>query len=718
MTDENGLLTWPNASEKVALDRRVRRHLTTLSGALALLYVVFAIAHPLTVPDVAGTLTPLAAASAAFFAGQFVYLRRGQEHRRLGHLALTLTTFVVLTNSAIHLVLTGQAQQTSNFMLISIAAGCITLLYSWYSTVMVATHATWLVLALSIPSDSWAHYGFALLSSGALSVALFVTRRRAELRILRLRDLDERHRTRLEKLVAERTRDLEASHLELENQIAESEEAVRQAQRLRMALDHAGEAVTLLDDRGNVSYGNAAFFEMMNRSPDQLLGQPFDLVKEGEADDRLVEDVAAELSKSGRWRGRYKTQWQDGRTFTRFASVNVVRSQAGESMGVVGVVRDVTREVQLEEELLHSQRMEAVGQLAGGIAHDFNNLLMVIQGYADELVSARGLSSSERDDLDAIRRAAQSAGQLTGQLLAFSRKQTLEAGVVDLNEIVRQLRELLRRVIGEDIELSTRLESCPLYVCLDTGQMEQAITNLAANARDAMPNGGHLEISTRLVHDCDRAVELTVSDSGTGIPERNLEHIFEPFFTTKEPGKGTGLGLSMVYGFVTQSGGIITAERGLESGTTFRVRLPQVAAVETRVSEPLIKSAEPTLSSATVLVVEDDTEVRRLLSHSLESAGHSVLEAENGERALELAGLHGPRVDIVVTDLVMPRMSGLKLLERLRDDCPDAGVILISGYPEHPGTLEIPHDHELLHKPFSASELIRKVSGLLTVAAP
>ena len=688
--------------------------------ALTILYVIFALAHPVAEPDLARILTPMSAASAVFFAGLVVVLRRPPRVRSSGHALLLLSAVVMIANSALHLAYSGDARESTNLLLVTIGAGCIALLYSWYLLIIGASLGTWLVIALLSESGDWGHYAFLLLSGAALSVTLFVSRRRAELRILRLRALDHQHRNRLERTVAERTRDLESSRMQLVHQIRESEQAVRRAERLRQALDHAGEAITLLDGKGIVQYGNAAFFEMMNRKPEDLLGQPFDFVRESEEDDQLIDDVSAELARSGSWNGRYKTRWRDGRTFTRFASVNVASTDHGEPLGVVAVLRDVTREAQLEEELLHSQRMEAVGQLAGGIAHDFNNLLMVIQGYADELAGAQGLGAADREDVDAIRRAAQSAGQLTGQLLAFSRKQTLEPGIVDLNSIVEQLRALLCRVIGEDVELEAKLAAGPLEVCVDTGQMEQAITNLAANARDAMPGGGQLEIATSVVErDRERWIQLTVTDTGGGIDECDIERIFEPFFTTKEPGKGTGLGLSMVHGFVNQSGGTISVESRAQGGTTFRILLPEVAR-EPRV-EPdreISPPSEEVIRSARILVVEDDQAVRKMLCHALESAGHQIFQAANGERALELATMHGPTVDIVITDLVMPGMSGLELVDQLRKPCPGARVLLMSGFPSHPSTIDLTKDHELLDKPFSTNELLAKVASLIKPAAP
>jgi two-component system cell cycle sensor histidine kinase/response regulator CckA len=390
-----------------------------------------------------------------------------------------------------------------------------------------------------------------------------------------------------------------------------------------------------------------------------------------------------------------------------------------------GAATDVTERKQLEEQYRQSQKLESVGQLAGGIAHDFNNLLTVISGYGELMLRRVGRDDPLRRNLEEIKKAAERASSLTRQLLAFSRKQVLQPKVIDLTATVVNMDRMLQRLIGEDIQLVTLLDPGLEKVKADPGQIEQALMNLAVNARDAMPGGGKLTVETRNVY-LDKAyarrhvsvtpgryVMLAVSDTGTGMDAETQARIFEPFFTTKGPGKGTGLGLSMVYGIVRQSSGNIWVYSEPGHGTTFKVYLPVV--YEEGESRDEGVAPGRARGTETVLLVEDEEAVRRLLLDILESEGYTVLKAANGHEALEVCERHEGPIHLLMTDVVMPGMSGRQLVERMAEKCGDAKVLFMSGYTDnaivHHGVLDA--GTNFLQKPFTPDDVARKVREVL-----
>ncbi|MEO8199968.1 MAG: PAS domain S-box protein [Gemmatimonadota bacterium] len=381
------------------------------------------------------------------------------------------------------------------------------------------------------------------------------------------------------------------------------------------------------------------------------------------------------------------------------------------------VARDVTERNEMENRLRQAAKMEAVGRLAGGIAHDFNNLLTAILGCCELLGLELQDLPDTWEDLDEIKRAATRAGALTQQLLAFSRRQVLNPKVLDLNNEVEGIRRMLGRLIGEDIELMARLDPHTGRIRADPSQLEQIVLNLAINARDAMPEGGTLSIETgnaeppeEWANPPEQCVMLTVRDSGTGIDENIQPHIFEPFFTTKELGKGTGLGLATVYGIVKQSGGYITVESAPGKGATFRIFLPRVdGSIELQgKTGPLGVLAR---GSETILLVEDEVAVRRLARRVLRQQGYVVIEASSGREALRLAAEHPSQLDLLLTDVVMPGMSGPELAEQLRKEQPSLRVLYMSGYADealgHHGVLR--DGLAFLQKPFSPQDLTRRI---------
>jgi signal transduction histidine kinase/ligand-binding sensor domain-containing protein/CheY-like chemotaxis protein len=387
--------------------------------------------------------------------------------------------------------------------------------------------------------------------------------------------------------------------------------------------------------------------------------------------------------------------------------------------------RDLLERNDLEKQLRQAQKMEAIGHLAGGVAHDFNNLLTIIKGHTSLMLEEKHGEIS-RDDMTQIMEAADRASQLTQQLLVFSRKEAIQPRVFDLNDVVRALQPMLRRLINQNITIVSRLSDEPLIIYADPGHMEQVLLNLAVNARDAMPHGGRLMLETTI---CDwprtspqargsrGCVELTVSDEGTGMTQDTIARIFEPFFTTKEPGKGTGLGLSTVYGIVKQSGGEVDVTSEVGTGSTFHVRLPHTAGAPAE----LIKAPQapaPAIGSGTILLAEDEDAVRTLVARILRKRGYAVLEARSGQQALDVADAFEDTIQLLVTDMIMPELDGRALYERLSLSRPGTPVLFMSGYTDDefvkrglltPGTA-------FIQKPFTPAELAHAVEEVLRAA--
>ena len=427
-----------------------------------------------------------------------------------------------------------------------------------------------------------------------------------------------------------------------------------------------------------------------------------------------------------------KETWPDGHETWVTTTKVPLRDRDGRIIGTFGISRDITEQKVLGQQLVQSQKMEAVGRLAGGVAHDFNNALTVIKGYCDLVLDSSDGAHSKQHAFQQIRWAADHAASLTAQLLAFSRKRVLNPRVINLNGVLAEMRNPVSRMIGEDIELVVPSDPDPGSVRADPNQVQQGVINLAVNARDAMPSGGRLTIETANV-DLDEAfvrshpgagagpyVMLSVGDTGEGMSPEVREHVFEPFFTTKGDGRGTGLGLSMVYGFVKQSGGIICVESEPGRGTTFRIYLPRVAEKpESRKHPPAPVRLQPS-GRQTVLLVEDERVVRQFVARALRACGYTVIEAVDGSEALRLAAGHGGRIDLLVTDVVMPGIDGVDLARRLRHDRADLKVLYISGYAER--AMEEhglpPTDVSLLKKPFSPAELARAVRWTIDAPEP
>jgi signal transduction histidine kinase/ActR/RegA family two-component response regulator len=398
----------------------------------------------------------------------------------------------------------------------------------------------------------------------------------------------------------------------------------------------------------------------------------------------------------------------------------------GQQIGSVFVFKDITERRRLEEQVRQSQKLEAVGRLAGGVAHDFNNLLTVVSGYAELLAVNPTLDRRGQEAVAEVKAAADRAISLTRQLLAFSRNQMLQPRAIDLNGVIAEINKLIRRLIGEDIALTTHLAADLGPVTADPGQVEQVILNLAVNARDAMPRGGALTITTgnATVGPAAQAQPglppgryalLTVADTGCGMDEATKARIFEPFFTTKEPGKGTGLGLAVVHGIVAQSGGHIDVQTAPGRGTTFRILLPQAEGPVPPPAAARAAPGKPAGGTETVLLVEDEDAVRAFAARVLQTYGYQVLEARDGAEAQQVAARDGRAPDLMVTDVVMPGLSGLELARRLGPARPGMKVLFMSGHTDDAITRRgvLSPEASFLHKPFTPEELAGKVREVL-----
>ena len=496
--------------------------------------------------------------------------------------------------------------------------------------------------------------------------------------------------------------------------------------RLATAVEQAAEAVVIMDEGGTVVYVNPAFETITGYSRDEVCGRIARFLRSGGPGPDLSPAMWSTIRAGDTWRGRVTTSRKDGALLEEDIVISPVRDAGGRTINYVAVKHDVTQEVRLQSELQQAQKMETVGRLAGGVAHDFNNILTVIQGYGEVVLAGLRADDPAREGLEQINRAADRAASLTRQLLAYSRKQVLQPQVLDLNHVVRNMERMLRRLIGEDVDLVTRHQEHVGRVSADPGQIEQVLVNLAVNARDAMPHGGTLMIET-MESDLGpesvgghvglppgRYVCLAVSDTGTGMDDETQRHLFEPFFTTKEKGKGTGLGLSTVYGIVKQSNGHVAVYSAVGRGTTFRIYLPRVERHPARPPTVVAKAAS-LRGGETILVVEDEPAVRSLVEQLLRQNGYTVHAAANGEAAIQHLRAHSGAVDLLLTDIVMPGMPAAEFAAHLSSLRQMPRVLYMSGYTDAAAVSQgvISPDTPFLQKPFSVDSLLRRVRETL-----
>jgi PAS domain S-box-containing protein len=497
----------------------------------------------------------------------------------------------------------------------------------------------------------------------------------------------------------------------------EAEHALQASEsRFRDLFEVAPDAILLVDGDGKILIANAAAHRMFQA--DSLVGASVDAFVPMESS--FIADP--ESRRTGRMRD--VEGWRkDGSSFP--VEIALGSSTVGGQPAVLAIVRDVTDRRALEERVRQTQKLDAIGGLAGGIAHDFNNLLSIILSYSSLLGGDLTPGDPMREDLDEIHKAATRATDLTRQLLAFGRKQILHPTPTNLNDTVKKMHTMLKRLIGEDIEYVTLADSGLGTTVVDPSQVEQVIMNLVVNARDAMPSGGKLTVETANVT-LDAAyaaqhagvtqgpyVMLAVTDTGSGMDATTQSRVFEPFFTTKEVGRGTGLGLSTVFGIVKQSGGHIWLYSEVGKGTTFKIYFPRSDAQVSSAPPPPLPDLQR--GSETILLVEDDEALRALAATILRRNGYHVLEAQNGGDALLICEQHGATIDLLLTDVVMPKMSGRQVADRLKSVRPDMKVLYMSGYTDnsivHHGVLD--SGVAFLQKPITPSALTRKVREVL-----
>jgi PAS domain S-box-containing protein len=509
--------------------------------------------------------------------------------------------------------------------------------------------------------------------------------------------------------------------------ITERKSLEAQLRKVSRAVEQSPFAVVITNVKGTMEYVNPSFTRITGYSLEEAKGNTPRILKSGDTAQEQYRELWGTITAGDEWRGELRNRRKGGELYWAMETISSIRDQEGIITHFVAVQEDVTERKSLEEQLLQSQKMESMGQLASGVVHDFNNMLTAIVGYARLSGAAVPPDHPVSDHLQAIAQAAERATNLTRQLLVFTRRQPIEPKVIDLNGLIIDFDMMLRRLLEAEIELVALLAPEPVLLKADATQMEQLLMNLAVNAKDAMPGGGKFIIETANVAlDAGQAsqlggispgqyVMLTVTDTGVGMAEEVRVIIFEPFFTTKEVGKGTGLGLATCFGSIKQSGGHIEVQSGPGQGTTFRIHLPRSeelaqlpVAVETADLVPR--------GTETVLLAEDEPLLLGLVSYELRDQGYRVLEAANGEEALRVAeGHHGEEIHALVTDIVMPRMGGIELAERFKAGRRNAKVIFMSGYTDkavfdyaapEPGVA-------FLQKPFVSEDLTLKLRKLL-----
>ncbi len=500
--------------------------------------------------------------------------------------------------------------------------------------------------------------------------------------------------------------------------------------RLALAIEQAAEMVLITDTQGSIQYVNPAFTKCTGYSREEALGHNPRFLGSGKQAPAFYREMWAALTRGEVWHGRFVNRRKNGSLYEEDATISPVRDTAGQVVSYIALKLDVTHEAELEAQLRQSQKVDAIGRLAGGVAHDFNNLLNVILGYGEMLLRRPDLPESIRPQIVAIHRAGERAADVTRQLLAFSRKQISAPQVFDLNEAIPDMVKMIRRLIGENIDLHLKASTPSCHVMADFGQLQQVVTNLCLNARDAMPDGGKITIETKqLVRDGPwlgnapmlspgNYVVLAISDTGVGMTDEVKAHLFEPFFTTKELGKGTGLGLAVCHGIVKQSKGEIAVYSEEGVGTTVKIYLPcaDPAAASVAPESEATALNEYRGRGETILLVEDEPSVRELIAHVLTGLGYRVLSDPNGQAALaRLQQAPGQRIDLLLTDVVMPGISGRETATRLKEFIPCLKTIFISGYTDdaivHHGILD--PGVNFIPKPFASVLLARRVRELL-----
>jgi len=493
----------------------------------------------------------------------------------------------------------------------------------------------------------------------------------------------------------------------------------RSEERYRSLIDHAVDGIFITSDSGVILEANRQACQLAGLRPEQLAGKTLASFTAPAQDGEDVFPIER-LNQGDPVVTVGRIHRADGA-----ASHVELHSMKMPEGRIQCFCRDITERLASEQQVAHLQKMESVGRLAGGVAHDFNNLLTIINGYADLISTRLASSDPNRGDVELIKRAGHRAAHLTQQLLAFSRKEKGQVKPIDLNQAVAESEQMIGRLLGGDIEMASHLFPGPARVLADQGELQQVLVNLAVNARDAMPSGGKLTLATSLLHLTPLARELphglepgayfvvSMADTGTGMDPETRRRIFEPFFTTKETGRGTGLGLSIAHAIIHKLGGWITVESTPGQGSVFKIYLPELPASKSP-GAPAATGEEPSARGAeTILLVEDQEEVRLFAKRVLTGLGYQVLEASSGAEAMSLHNGHSGAIDLLLSDIAMPQMSGRQLAGLLARIRPEIRVLLMSGYAGLPAGTDSTDRYEFIQKPFSPAELARKVRAVL-----
>ncbi|RNC68635.1 MAG: hybrid sensor histidine kinase/response regulator [Desulfuromonadales bacterium] len=528
----------------------------------------------------------------------------------------------------------------------------------------------------------------------------------------------------LARLVPAITRELKDAAVRRKRREAENALRLTEA-KYRILVEQSPVSIVITDRNGTIEYVNPRFSLVTGYSAEDAVGQNPRILKSGHVSDEDYRQLWDTITKGLEWHGELLNKKKNGELFWERASISAIRDANGIITHFVGIKEDITEQRRTSDQLRQVQKMEAIGQLAGGVAHDFNNLLTIINGYSSLILHEMPKEDPFRFEIERILHAGERAADLTHQLLAFSRRQILEPKEIHINQLVKNVEKMLKRLIRENVVLQTRLADRPGMVKADPGQVEQIIMNLVVNARDALENGGVVTIETaNAILDevftrenpgavAGSYVMLAVHDNGIGMSQEVKRKIFEPFFTTKEQGRGTGLGLATVYGIVKQSGGYIRVDSEPGNGSSFFIYLPRIESATEL--ETISSGKAATLGTETILVIEDEAGVLNLAVRTLSLKGYNVLQASRPAEAEKLFEHNRDRVDLVLTDVVMPGKNGPALVEEFRGKRPGLKIIFMSGYTDDTIAPQHMNDHQtaFIRKPFTPDGLTEKVREVL-----
>lgn len=499
--------------------------------------------------------------------------------------------------------------------------------------------------------------------------------------------------------------------------------------RLATAIEQSADAVMITDSTGSIQYANPAFEQITGYPSEEVNGKTPRILKSGRHDDDFYADMWKTICSGMRWSGTFINRKKNGTLYHERTHVSPVFDGSGEIVNFVAIKRDVTRELEMENQLRQSQKMEAVGRLAGGVAHDFNNILTVISVCSDMLKDSLDDKDERMTDVLEIVQATDRAQALTRQLLAFSRHQRLEPVEININVIIKEIHKMLSRLIGEDISLELNLDDSLREIKADRSGIEQVVINLVVNARDAMPEGGKIVIATENIYLSEADVpaipegksgnfaRISVTDNGIGMSRETMEHIFDPFFTTKERGKGTGLGLSTVYGIVRQSGGWINVYSEPDKGSSFRIYFPWLTLPENVHSDADNSVAPEDVrgNGERLLLVEDEEPIRRVACQMLKDNNYTVYSAKSAEEAIAVCASEQGNFSLIISDVVLPGLSGVELAEYMNEHFPDIKILLSSGYADEKSQLETieKKGYPFVQKPYTAGVILRIIKDIL-----